>query len=721
MKIRKACLAGLAGMAAAALLLTACQNQSAPSASPTGSAPSAQEQVVTGTATGMGEVTVELTVADGKILSATVDTSNETEGYGRDLGEQLAQQLMDAQSADIDGVSGCTVTSSAVRAAAQQALAQAGMSGQTAQATAGVYVGTARGAKSDIKMAVEFDGEKIVNVWNVENGDTAVFSQIAADTVAQEIVENQSLSVDVVSGATLTSRAAMLAAANALEQAGVSTADWMVAQEVEKTTRPTEEYDVVVVGAGASGLTAALSAKTDSQLGLTDSGLRVLVVERNGFPGGDMGYSGGYIGTPSGNPLSQATGAEMSPEEVTEAMLAANPNAADFADPVLSLNIWQRGPATITGLMNRGFHLTVEDARVVALGDGMMTAAFTQDPVTGYRCGDDWYDAMTGAPYLGKTLGAAAEDAGVEIRLHTEATGLVIENNVCTGITVEDRESTYQINAKKVILATGYGGFDQESVETFYPEMSNVLAANNPGNHSDAQKWIKELGGEVIYYPDANYIVPVYNAILRDNYEVGWLFQKGHTMWVNSDGVRFFDESQILDNSLTDTGALLQTLDDGYAYMIFDDANTDCAQYAQELIEQGVAWSASTVEELAEKAGLPADALADTVAAYNEACASGTDAQFGTPADFMMPITGSTLYAARIVPGSTASMPLSVYVDQDMTITLTKGGQRIENLLAAGGVCGNLTPVTGFGAHVYEALSSGTYAGECARLAILGQ
>lgn len=192
-------------------------------------------------------------------------------------------------------------------------------------------------------------------------------------------------------------------------------------------------------------------------------------------------------------------------------------------------------------------------------------------------------------------------------------------------------------------------------------------------------------------------------------------------MWVNSDGVRFFDESQILDNSLTDTGALLQTLDDGYAYMIFDDANTDCAQYAQELIEQGVAWSASTVEELAEKAGLPADSLADTVAAYNEACASGTDSQFGTPADFMMPITGSTLYAARIAPGSTASMPLSVYVDQDMTITLTKGGQRIENLLAAGGVCGNLTPVTGFGAHVYEALSSGTYAGECARLAILGQ
>lgn len=681
----------------------------------------AAPQTVAATANGMGPVTVELSIENGKIIDAKVDTSSETPGFGLEIADELAQQILEVQGAEIDGISGSTITSNAVKAAAVQALAEAGVAAERKPMVPGVYVGSARGAKSTIKMAVEVDEEKILNVWNLECDDTAVYGPLAVNTVAQEIVDEQSLAVDVVTGATLSSRAAILAAANALEQAGADIASLMIAQPKEKTARETEEYDVVIVGAGTSGLTAALSAKTDSAFGLTDSGLKVLVVERNGFGGGDMGYSGGYIGTPSGNPLSQATGAEMTPEEVCAAMLAANPNAKDFASETISLNIWQRGPATITGLMNRGFHLSLEDARVVGLGNGMMTAAFTVDPVTGYRCGDAGYDAMTGAPYEGLTLTRAAQDAGVEIRFHTEAVDLVVEDNICTGVVVEDRDSRYQINAKKVILATGYGGFDAESVEAFYPEVYNVMAANNPSNRSFAQKWVRKMGGDVIYYPDANYIVPVYNAVLRDNYEVGFLFQKCPSMWVNSKGERFFDESQILTNGLTDTGAVLRTLDDGFAYMIFDDANTECVQYAEELIGHGVAWSAASIEELAQKAGLPAEALAATAAAYNASCAAGKDDQFSTPADFMKPLTGTTFYAARIAPGSTASMPLSVYVDEDMTITLTKGGQRIENLHAAGGACGNVTPVAGFGAHVYEALASGTFAGECVRIALVGK
>ena len=321
-------------------------------------------------------------------------------------------------------------------------------------------------------------------------------------------------------------------------------------------------------------------------------------------------------------------------------------------------------------------------------------------------------------PYLNAMI-HAAEDAGVEIRLNTEATGLIIEDNVCLGATVQDRTSTYTIHARKVILATGYAGWDKESVEMFYPELSNVTGANNPGNHSDAQKWMVAMGGETVYYPESNYIVPVYNPVLRDNYEFGWIFQKGHTVWVNSKAERFFDESSILNMGLTDIGAQLCKLEDGQAWMIFDSNNADCVRFADELIGYGVAWSASSVEELAEKTGLPADALKTTLETYNAACESGKDEAFSTPADFMMPVSGETLYAARIVPGSTASVAVTLYCDDDMTITKTQGGQRIENLIGAGGVVGNMVPVAGFGAHVYEALASGTLAGEMARTALI--
>ena len=66
----------------------------------------------------------------------------------------------------------------------------------------------------------------------------------------------------------------------------------------------------------------------------------------------------------------------------------------------------------------------------------------------------------------------------------------------------------------------------------------------------------------------------------------------------------------------------------------------------------------------------------------------------------MASVTGDTLYAARIVPGSTAFVAVTLYCDNDMIITMTKGGQRIENLMGAGGVVGNMVSVAGFGAHV---------------------
>lgn len=105
----------------------------------------AEAQTVSATATGMGTVKVELTVEDGQITAAVVDTSNETAGYGLEIADALAQQILSVQSAEIDGISGSTITSAAVRTATAQALAAAGVAAERRQMTPGVYVGVARG------------------------------------------------------------------------------------------------------------------------------------------------------------------------------------------------------------------------------------------------------------------------------------------------------------------------------------------------------------------------------------------------------------------------------------------------------------------------------------------------------------------------------------------------------------------------------------------------
>ena len=145
-------------------------------------------------------------------------------------------------------------------------------------------------------------------------------------------------------------------------------------------------------------------------------------------------------------------------------------------------------------------------------------------------------------------------------------------------------------------------------------------------------------------------------------------------------------------------------------------------EVADWFINQKVGFKADSIEELAAQIGVPAENLKSTVEAYNASVAAGKDDAFGTPAEWMNAIAEGPFYAVKASPVSTASLALSVWVDDDMTITHTQNGQRVENLLAAGGVCGyTVCPVIGYGTHVYEALVSGAYAGNCARQALIGK
>ncbi len=162
------------------------------------------------------EVTVTATFDKGTITDVTVDSSGETAGFGLDQADALAQQVKDTNGGEIDGVSGVTYTSDAVKTAMADIMAQANSAG----GGAATYTATAKGFQSDVTVTVTFDGDTITDVTVDSSGETAGFGLDQADALAQQVKDANGGEIDGVSGVTYTSDAVKAAMADILAQKG---------------------------------------------------------------------------------------------------------------------------------------------------------------------------------------------------------------------------------------------------------------------------------------------------------------------------------------------------------------------------------------------------------------------------------------------------------------------------------------------------------------------
>ena len=397
-----------AGMAVS--LLAGCSSQTDGTGAPESSAPEGmngtetasgtQGAYIPGTYTGSGSgmhgpVTATITVDENGITAVELDVSGEdADRVGEDAAQTLQEQILEAQSAEIDGVSGATVTSDAVSAAVADALNQAGGNGGGGQMTAGTYTAAAHGAKHDLTVEVTVSETAIEAINVVESDDSPYVSEAAIRILPQRIIDNQSVAVDAVAGATMTSSAILSAVSDCLVQAGASLGDWSA--ETEITPGEDVTVDVLVVGGGTSGSTAALAAKTDSALSDTDSGLDVMIVEANGYIGGNMAICGGYIASYFGTSLNEETGHSWTADTLVDSLEELYPEYSDVINDSLMRNLAELTDDTLNGLMARGFYLTGTDAylgsssRLVA-GEAApyTTSTVVTDPETGERPGDN--------------------------------------------------------------------------------------------------------------------------------------------------------------------------------------------------------------------------------------------------------------------------------------------------------------------------------------------
>ena len=284
-----------------------------------------------------------------------------------------------------------------------------------------------------------------MGVTITDESETPYIAKYAYATVPASVVEYNSVNVDVVSGATMTSNAIITAVKDAIAQAGYDVADYQA--EIAKEGKEVSlDVDIVIVGAGGSGLTAALEA--------AQQGANVLVVESNGYAGGTTLFSEGMA--VYADPAEEADGQRvLTAQEICDGMKAYG---SEYFNETLTLDFLNHTKENVDWLLN--FYS----------GDGIEVSYMPGNyPIHDMEASDYTYtvikpSASDSKTYFVDILHEAAIKAGAEILLNTTADAILTdENGVTNGIhAVGQNGNIYNIQAKKVILASGGYGANTE-------------------------------------------------------------------------------------------------------------------------------------------------------------------------------------------------------------------------------------------------------------------
>jgi len=513
--------------------------------------------------------------------------------------------------------------------------------------TPGSYTASGNGLMGPVEVTVTFDEAAITEIVVGAHTETAGICDAAIEKVPAAIIAGQTVAVDAASGATFTSQAIIDAVADCVAQAGGDVAAMQAAGASAPAAEDEElTYDVVVVGGGAAGIGAAANAK--------DAGASVLLIEKQGRMGGNTVISGGLIYA-TGTSFQAEAGVEDSVEALVDYWYTrAEGNAnRDFLTLVA-----EKSNETIEWLQEGG----------VVLG-GLSTSGISPVPrmLSAGADGSGFILPMT------ETI----KNKGVDIRLETAAKALITdESGAVVGVEAIAADGhKVTIHAKSVVLATG--GFDgsQEKMRKYAPEYADEFFYASAGNTGDAIDMALAVGADTVFKGGVIGLRGIRPTSFAD--PINGLVWMPYLM-VNEKGERFVNEST--DYPIIHTELAKQH----HAYLIFD-GTQGTAEMFGDLFADGYAFTAPTLEELAEVTLVDKDTFLATVARYNE-LKGQDDVDFGKAAAAMAGVGDGPYYAVRVRPATIGTMG-GVKIDLDMHV-LKADGTAIPGLYAAG-ACAN--------------------------------
>ena len=589
----------------------------------------------------------------------------------------------------------------ALLASATMALSLVGCS------TGKTYTGEAFGhdKENPVKVTLTIKDKTITKVEVDASHETNGIGSKAAETMPGAIVAANSLDVDGVSGATQTSKAIIEAATAALKQAGLEPSDLVSKNTSTTKAKDIEEtVDVVVVGAGGAGMTAAITA--------TDAGKKVIVVESQPIAGGNSVRSTGGMNaakTPyqdknefkeaAGVEKTLATAAEKFADNETITALAATvksqwdayqANPQGYFDsvelmeldtliggkgknnPELVKTLAENSAAAIEWLASIG----AEVKNVGAFGGASVKRIHR--PVNA-----DGKVTAVGA-YIVPILEKNLQDRNVQFLFDTTANEIIMKDGKAVGIKATGKDGhKVTINAKSVVIATGGFGANAEMVEKYKPELKGFATTNAEGAQGQGIEMATAVGAATVDM-DQIQIHPTVHIEEDGNAHLITEGLRGDgAILVNAEGKRFYDEVSTRDK----VSAAIIAQPEKSAWLVVDQSMVDKSAVIAGYIKSGYTVTGATYEELAKAMGVDEATFVSTMNTWNQAVEAKSDAEFNRTS-FANPLTAAPYYAIKITPAVHHTMG-GIVINPKAEV-LNEKGEVISGLFAAGEVTGGV-------------------------------
>ena len=585
-------------------------------------------------------------------------------------------------------------------------IAVAGIIFINANENAGTSTGTATadgfGGPGAITVSVSVKDGKISSVNAQGPKETVGIGSVAIEKLPAQMVERNSINVDVMTGATISSTGILKAAEGALIAAGLNPEDFKKAAAKREAVEKEFNTDIVIVGAGGAGMVAAITA--------ADAGKNVILLEKQAMVGGNSaratgGMNATHTANQDANKFTENAGVEKTLKAAEK--FADNARITELANIVKTQwENYQKDP--------KGYFDSIELMQLDTLigGHGINNPELVKTFAENAAGAVEWLKTINidlssvgafggasvkrihrplneekkvvsvGAYMIPRLEAACRERSNITIMIQTTADSILTdEKGAASGIIAYSAEGDkITIHAKAVILAAGGFGANLKMVALLKPELDGFMTTNAAGITGEGIVMGQELGAAVVDMAQ----IQIHPTVQADT---AALITEGHrgdgAILVNKEGRRFIDETGTRD--VVSAAEIAQP--GSFSWLIVDQKMADASSVIKGYISRGYTLQGDTYEALAKVIDVPESEFAKTLNDWNKYVTERKDPDFNRTS-FANPLDKAPFYAIKVTAGIHHTMG-GLKIDSQARV-LKGNGDAIPGLFAAGEITGGI-------------------------------